>query len=225
METLTITSLLSNKRTDKGYKWTVRWRDTQGGIQKGPKCKSSCPRGFGVCEAQGCMTLSYTVCLCVCVCVCVYESLSCVWLFVPPWTVTHQSPLSMGFSRQEHWSGLPFPSPGDLPHPGIKPRSPALHVDSLPSEPPEKPLLHDSSGIFMEASSWKRNWLLTQFFWAPSLPWRVRSGDETSKLPEPSSLIVFRARLANTSTASFSRDEAEEWGFSVSASCDAITDR
>ena len=169
--------------------------------------------------------LLHGVLVCVCVRVCVYESLSCVWLFVPPWTVTHQSPLSMGFSRQEHWSGLPFPSPGNLPHPGIKPRSPALHVDSLPSEPPEKPLLHDSSGIFMEASSWKRNWLLTQFFWAPSLPWRVRSGDETSKLPEPSSLIVFRARLANTSTASFSRDEAEEWGFSVSASCDAITDR
>ena len=52
------------------------------------------------------------------------------------WTVAHQAPLSMRFSRQEHWSGLPFPSPGDLPDPGIEPRSPDLQTDSLPSEPP-----------------------------------------------------------------------------------------
>ena len=50
-----------------------------------------------------------------------------------PWTVAHQAPLSVGFSRQEHWSGLPFPSPGDLPDPGIEPRSPALQPDSLPT--------------------------------------------------------------------------------------------
>ena len=59
-----------------------------------------------------------------------------------PWTVAHQTPLSMGFSRQEHWSGLPFPSTGDLPDPGIKPRSPALQADSLLSEPPGKPQLN-----------------------------------------------------------------------------------
>ena len=52
-----------------------------------------------------------------------------------PWTVAHRSPLFMGFSRQEYWSGLPFPSPGDLPDPGMDPGSPALQVDSLPSEP------------------------------------------------------------------------------------------
>ena len=52
-----------------------------------------------------------------------------------PWTVAHQAPLFMGFSRQEYWSGLPFPSPGDLPDPGIEPRSPALQADALPSEP------------------------------------------------------------------------------------------
>ena len=52
--------------------------------------------------------------------------LSCVRLFATPWTVASQAPLSMGLSRQEYWSGLPFPSPGDLPHPGIKPGSPAL---------------------------------------------------------------------------------------------------
>ena len=49
-----------------------------------------------------------------------------------PWTVAHQAPLSMGFSRQEYLSGLPFPSPGDLPNPGIEPRSPTLQADSLP---------------------------------------------------------------------------------------------
>ena len=53
-----------------------------------------------------------------------------------PWTAAHQAPLSMGFSRQEHWSGLPFPSPGDLPDPGIEPRSPTLEAEALTSEPP-----------------------------------------------------------------------------------------
>ena len=51
-----------------------------------------------------------------------------------PWTVARQAPLSMGFSRQEYWSGLPFPSPGDLPDPGIKPGSPALQADDFPTE-------------------------------------------------------------------------------------------
>ena len=58
---------------------------------------------------------------------------SCLTLVIP-WTVAHQAPLSMGFSRQEHWSRLPFPSPGDLPDPGIEPKSPALQADSLPTE-------------------------------------------------------------------------------------------
>ena len=53
-----------------------------------------------------------------------------------PWTVAHQAPLSMEFSRQEDWSELPFPSPGELPDPGIEPRSPTLQADSLPTEPP-----------------------------------------------------------------------------------------
>ena len=56
-----------------------------------------------------------------------------------PHTVSHQAPLYMGFSRQEYWSGLPYPSPGDLPDPGIEPRSPALQVDSLLSEQQGKP--------------------------------------------------------------------------------------
>ena len=62
------------------------------------------------------------------------KSLSCVQLFVTPWTVAYQAPPSVGFSRQEYWSGLPFPSPEDLPDPGIKPRSPALQADTLTSE-------------------------------------------------------------------------------------------
>ena len=68
------------------------------------------------------------------------KSLSRVLLFATPWTVAYEAPLSMGFSRQEYWSGLPFPSPGELPNPGIEPRSPALHVDALTSDPPGKPL-------------------------------------------------------------------------------------
>ena len=74
------------------------------------------------------------VCVCVCECVCVCVSrcvsthvwmLSCVWLFMTPWTLVYQAPLSMGFSRQEYCSGLPFPPPRDLPNPGIKLMSPA----------------------------------------------------------------------------------------------------
>ena len=67
------------------------------------------------------------------------KSFSHVRLFVTPWTVAHQAPPSTGFSRQEYWSGWPFPSPGDLPHPGIKPGSPTLQADALPSEPLRKP--------------------------------------------------------------------------------------
>ena len=65
-----------------------------------------------------------------------------VRLFATPWTVAHQAPPSMGFSRQEYWSGLPFPSPGDLPEPGIEPASPAFQADALTFEPPGKHALH-----------------------------------------------------------------------------------
>ena len=67
------------------------------------------------------------------------KSLSRVQPFATPWSIAHKAPLSMGFSRQEYWNGLPFPSPGDLPNPGIEPRSPALQTGSLLSEPPGKP--------------------------------------------------------------------------------------
>ena len=62
--------------------------------------------------------------------------LSRVLLFATPWTVAYKVPLSIEFSGQENWSRLPFPSPGNLPDPGIEPRSPALQADALPSEPP-----------------------------------------------------------------------------------------
>ena len=65
--------------------------------------------------------------------------LSRVGLFATPWTVIYQALPSMGFSRQEYWSGLPFPSPRDLLNPGIEPGSPALQADALTSEPPGKP--------------------------------------------------------------------------------------
>ena len=65
--------------------------------------------------------------------------LSPVQLLVTPWTVDHQAPLSMGLSRQEYWSGFPCPPPGDLPNPGVEPRSPAWQADSLPLVPHGKP--------------------------------------------------------------------------------------
>ena len=64
--------------------------------------------------------------------------LSRVRLFATPWTAAYQAPPSMGFSRQECWSGLPFPSPADLPNLGIEPGSPAVQADTLPFEPPGK---------------------------------------------------------------------------------------
>ena len=67
-----------------------------------------------------------------------HHGLTCVQLFTTPWTIARQAPQSMQFSKQEYWSGLPFPSPGDLPDPGIELRSPALQVDSLLSETPGK---------------------------------------------------------------------------------------
>ena len=67
------------------------------------------------------------------------KSLNRVRLFATPWTAAHQAPLSIGLSRQEYWSGLPFPSPGDLPNPGIESGSPALQADALSSKPPGKP--------------------------------------------------------------------------------------
>ena len=75
-------------------------------------------------------------------------SISRIWLFVPPWTVACQAPLSMEFSRQEYWSGLPFPSPGDLHDPGIKPTSPALTGRFFTTESPGKPMKDFRKSLF-----------------------------------------------------------------------------
>ena len=82
-----------------------------------------------------------------CACVCTLSHFSRVRLFATPWTTAHQAPPSMGFSRQEYWSGLPFPSPGDLPYPGIEPWSPAFQADALTSEPAGKSLYLKSPQI------------------------------------------------------------------------------
>ena len=71
--------------------------------------------------------------------------LSCVRLFAIPWTIAYQAPLSLELPRQEYWSGLPFPSPGNLPDPGIELWSPAFRADALPSEPQGKPILQKDS--------------------------------------------------------------------------------
>ena len=70
---------------------------------------------------------------------CVLSAFNRVWLSVTPWTIAHQAPLSMGFSRQEYWSGFQCPPPGALPNPGMEPGSPTMQVDSLLSEPSGKP--------------------------------------------------------------------------------------
>ena len=82
------------------------------------------------------------------------KSLSRVRLFATPWTVARQASLSRGSSKQEYWSGMPFPSPGDLPNPGIKPGSPALQADTSSSEPP---MLHK------HCINWvKKYWVLSK---------------------------------------------------------------
>ena len=121
------------------------------------------------------------------------KSLSRVRLFATPWTVAHQAPPSMGFSRQECWSGLPFPSPGDLPDPGIKPGSPTLQADTLPSEPPGKPAMWETwFNSWVGKIPWRREQLTTPVFWpgesrgqkslAGYSPWGHKESDTTKRL-------------------------------------------
>ena len=86
--------------------------------------------------------------------------LSRAQFFVTPWTVAHQVPQSMEFSRQEYWSGLPFPSPGDLPDPRIELGPPALQADALPSEPPGRDAFNSKctySSIILQTSQINRS--------------------------------------------------------------------
>ena len=82
---------------------------------------------------------------------CMCGSHSAVSDLATPWTVSPQTPVSMEFSRQEYWSGLPFLSPGDLPNPEIKPKSLALQADSLASEPPGEPLFHCVPALYRKS--------------------------------------------------------------------------
>ena len=107
-------------------------------------------------------------------CMCVFKSLSHVQLFVAQRTVVHQASLSMGFSRQEYYSGLAFPSPGDLPDLGIEPESPALQTDALPSEPPGSRWLFPTPRDLPSPGIEPALWLLCLLHWQvgslPQLP-------------------------------------------------------
>ena len=87
----------------------------------------------------------------------ILKSLSHVQLSATPWTMAYQAPLSIGFSRQGYWSGLPFTSPGYIPHLGIKTRSPSLQADALPSEPPGKSQIYKLPAL--------RDFCLLRLFW------------------------------------------------------------
>ena len=128
--------------------WTAAWADTVA------------PTGCHMCTAMAVPVPDLSGSLPMNLCYHLYEwrsevkLLSRVWLFVTPWTVAYQAPLAMGFPRQEYRSALPFPSPEDLPDPGIKttpPGSPALREDSLPLEPSGKsaPLITHFNSFFV----------------------------------------------------------------------------
>ena len=106
------------------------------------------------------------------------KSLSHVRLFVTPWTVAHQPPPSMEFSRQEYWSGLPFPSPGDLPDPGIEPGSPELRADTLSSEPPGNPYGYE--GWIIKKTECQRIDAFELWCWRRLLrvPWAARQSNQ-----------------------------------------------
>ena len=115
----------------------------------------ACFREDYLCKVPMCWPVRRVcVCVCVCVCACTHaQSLSCVWLFAIPWMVVCQAPPSIRFSRQESWSGLPFPCPGDLPDQGLHPR--LLHLrhrqaDSLPLHHLESPLPSGPEFFFLK---------------------------------------------------------------------------
>ena len=104
-----------------------------------------------------CVHMCVRVCACVCMCVGAYNFWSCSFSCsvmsdsVTPWTVAHQGPLTTGFSRQEYWSGLPFPSPGDPPDPGIEPASPALAGGFFTTERQGSPVIYGVGRLIADA--------------------------------------------------------------------------
>ena len=119
----------------------------------------------------------------------VSEVLSLVRLFATPWTVAYQAPPSTGFSRQEYWSGLPFPSPGDLPNPGIKPGSPTFQADALTSEPPGKQTMVEV--MKKMATSLKRSHAPAGDFWTLM----GMSGSVSCGVAAPFSWVLVRTRF------------------------------
>ena len=91
------------------------------------------------------------------------KSLSRVRLFAAPWTVAHQAPLSVGFSRQEYWSGLPFLSPGNLPDPGMEPMSPALAGWFFTTEPPGNP--YNAAHVYYYEDKFLQRHLTDYLYW------------------------------------------------------------
>ena len=102
--------------------------------------------------------------------------LSCVWLFMTTWTVANQAPPSMWFSRQEYWSGSPFPSPEDLPNPRMEPSSPALQADALTSEPLGKFLYMYMNPLNLHTTLWGRCYYFTD-----KAPMKPREGEVGSE--------------------------------------------
>ena len=111
------------------------------------------------------------------------QSLSRVQVFVTSWTVAHQVSLSMGFSRQEYWSGLPLPSPGYLPDPRIEPKSPALQADSLLLESLGKPPALADTSANSDLVSWRFSDQPWRDCWAGHSIWRRRVAPEQQRLP------------------------------------------
>ena len=113
-----------------------------------------------------------------------------------PWTVSHQSPLSLEFSRQEYWSGLSFSSPGHLPDPGIKPWSPTLQANSLPSKPPGKPILvhklwqmYHINDIFWKLGGWYMGTNIILRFCKPKT-YKIKSLLWNPPIPQPLSSLL-----------------------------------
>ena len=130
--------------------------------------------------------------------------LSHVRLFATPWTVTYQAPPSMGFSRQEYWSGLPFPSPGDLPHPGTEPTSPALAGGFFIAEPPGKPQCQWQQETLL---SWTQGWAVVEWAgneWLPGVTHSTTPSDSDCYrffcLPAPGILLLMEYKVLVTYT-------------------------
>ena len=116
--------------------------------------------------------------MCACVCVCI---LSHVQLSVTLWTVANQTPLSTEFSRQEHWSGFPFPTPGDLPNPGIKPASPAMAGRFFILEPPGKPKCSIISFVSLSSAPWTESKRFPFLFFSAAKEKQISKQTTTTK--------------------------------------------